>query len=114
MTIRELLVRKTNRVLGLILFLLLENTTGALRNISYGVDQNKISINVAEGVGALNKALRRATAKLENQTSAQVNQWSLVQVHAAGALWNLSRCEFYLKIFYTNVFKFICIYHLIV
>jgi len=69
---------------------IVENTTGALRNISYGVDQNKISINVAEGVGALNKALRRATAKLENQTSAQVNQWSLVQVHAAGALWNLS------------------------
>ena len=74
-------------------FCLLENTTGALRNISYGVDQNKISINVAEGVGALNKALRRATAKLEDQKSAQVNQWSLVQVHAAGALWNLSRCE---------------------
>jgi hypothetical protein len=77
-------------------FLISENTTGALRNISYGVDQNKISINVAEGVGALNKALRRATAKLENQTSAQVNQWSLVQVHAAGALWNLSRCDFFL------------------
>ena len=69
----------------------LENTTGALRNISYGIDQNKISINVAEGVAALNKSLRRATAKLEDQQGSQSAQWSLVQVHSAGALWNLSR-----------------------
>ena len=68
-----------------------ENTTGALRNISYGLDQNKITINVAEGVAALNKALRRATVKLQDQQSTQSHQWSLVQVHAAGALWNLSR-----------------------
>ena len=68
-----------------------ENTTGALRNISYGLDQNKVSINVAEGVSALNKALRRATAKIEDKKSVQMHQWSLVQVHAAGALWNLSR-----------------------
>jgi len=67
-----------------------ENTTGALRNISYGLDQNKVSINVAEGVSALNKALRRATAKIEDKKSVQMHQWSLVQVHAAGALWNLS------------------------
>ena len=71
--------------------LFLENTTGALRNISYGLDQNKVSINVAEGVSALNKALRRATAKIEDKNSVQIHQWSLVQVHAAGALWNLSR-----------------------
>ena len=70
---------------------ILENTTGALRNISYGVDQNKVTINVAEGVQALTKTLRIATTKLQNPNSAQHNNWSLVQLHSAGALWNLSR-----------------------
>ena len=69
----------------------LENTTGALRNISYGVDQNKVTINVAEGVQALTKTLRIATTKLQNPNSVQHNNWSLVQLHSAGALWNLSR-----------------------
>ena len=73
--------------------LILENTTGALRNISYGVDQNKVTINVAEGVQALTKTLRIATTKLQNPNSAQHNNWSLVQLHSAGALWNLSRWE---------------------
>lgn len=69
---------------------IIENTTGALRNISYGVDQNKVTINVAEGVQALTKTLRIATTKLQNPNSAQHNNWSLVQLHSAGALWNLS------------------------
>ena len=69
----------------------IENTAGALRNLSYGVEQNKISINVAEGVQALTKTLRVATNKAENRQSSNYGSWSLVQVHAAGALWNLSR-----------------------
>ena len=68
-----------------------ENTAGALRNISYGVDLNKSSINVAEGVQALTKTLRIATTKVQNPNVAQYNNWSLVQLHSAGALWNLSR-----------------------
>ena len=59
--------------------------------MSFGVEQNKISINVAEGVQALTKTLRVATNKAENRQSANYGSWSLVQVHAAGALWNLSR-----------------------
>jgi len=69
---------------------IVENTAGALRNLSYGVEQNKISINVAEGVQALTKTLRVATNKAENRQSSNYGSWSLVQVHAAGALWNLS------------------------
>ena len=59
--------------------------------MSYGVEQNKISINVAEGVQALTKTLRVATNKAENRQGTHYGSWSLVQVHAAGALWNLSR-----------------------
>jgi hypothetical protein len=51
---------------------------------------NKTSINVAEGVQALTKTLRIATSKVQNPNVAQFNNWSLVQLHSAGALWNLS------------------------